>query len=461
MLTRARTWALLALIAGGLLAWLALSPPSAGRARDGRARPQAHVAAPAPAKTPGSAGVADAAGGGDERIDASLEGRGSVPEGAHVGPEAPVRRGIAVRALTPAGEPLADALPPAAVLVPGRPEVRVTSEPAGAPLVRVGRWLWEARAAGELRPPRAGDELLPGTLGFLWLERPPPVFASLVLGQTLLECRRVTGSEEELVFLVDPDMVAGLHGSLAFRAVDAETGEPCAGESGGFTLVEVDEGGPRGLLPLDGDGRGRLDAVPAGDYALCLQLAGRAHVSLPFRLLPGANDLGDVPVPAAALLVGRVVDEAGEPVELTPTVRVPGDPRPSCAVAGDTGGERGAFVLGGLPRGRLLLYAVGEDWALEPTAVDASAPLVRDLVLVVRPGTPVTLVLPEAGGPIGWELRDGCDALVWWASSPPGAAERLTLPPGTFVLRLSLPGGEVREDLFAVGTTPVTVAAGE
>ena len=146
--------------------------------------------------------------------------------------------------------------------------------------------------------------------GLLKLHSKPPVWVSAVVRDVVLSTRRISGDEDDLVFVVDPEQLALQEGTVRVRIVDADTGEAITAgvelgfTSGGFPFRPVVEGDScvfRGVVP------GGLD--------LTLNSLDFEHLERHVDVLPGQLvDLGTIEIGRRAPFVIHLRDSAGEPV---------------------------------------------------------------------------------------------------------------------------------------------------
>ena len=107
--------------------------------------------------------------------------------------------------------------------------------------------------------------------------------------------------------------------TLTGRVVDADTGRPIPG----VRLVARAEDGDAFLARSGRDGRYALAGLPPRSYRLRVDDEGYVPWSRQVAVAPGQGESQDVPLVRGARLTGRVVDEAGTPVE-NATVQVVG-----------------------------------------------------------------------------------------------------------------------------------------
>ncbi len=185
---------------------------------------------------------------------------------------------------------------------------------------------------------------------------------------------------------------------LSGRVVDAQG----AGVAGAlvrlFKFTEV-TGGPRSnpATPSDDQGRYCFEAVAPGTYRLAAVHDDHAPGTAGPVEVGGRKPLRgvDIVMGAAARIRGRVVNQNGEPVGWAMIRFSPPAESPK-ALAWVMGGSaigyryadgQGRFEIGGLPREKLGLVAVGEASFSEELAVDLEAnPDMEAIELVVKPG---------------------------------------------------------------------------
>jgi len=299
------------------------------------------------------------------------------------------------------------------------------------------------------------DEEVPS---WLWLDWPPPLYASLVVERLVLETQLVTAETERIEFRLaraDPRLRPG---RLRFRLVDAKTRQ----------VHEIALGFLMGRGFRASLGFGVCDQpIPPGPWVLRTFSFEHEQRLLPCRMAPGGElDLGDIPLYPAATIRGRVVDERGRPSSL-------GVRCAACDARGNTmpsGGvltsakmaDDGSFELKSLERGFCRLSVHGtRELALGDCVrvVDVRERDAKDVMLTVRPG--VALVVrpsgretPESGG----RVYDSERVLVTSFTMSPDWPERIELAPGVYEVESWLEqGGPVTRTPIRLERDPVAV----
>ncbi|MBK9386025.1 MAG: carboxypeptidase regulatory-like domain-containing protein [Planctomycetes bacterium] len=174
------------------------------------------------------------------------------------------------------------------------------------PLFGVGQW----KRAEDLSEPARSELGTGGYAGELYLDREPPVYASLLLRHLRLETQRIEPGQRELRFVLDPSDLESKLGSLRIRFVDPDSGAPLSGVRMRFASAQ----GVGGEKVSDADGRARMEHLMPGIGALDIGARDREVMELRVRVPSGAElDLGDLALSPRVICRGRVIDERGEP----------------------------------------------------------------------------------------------------------------------------------------------------
>ncbi|QDU66062.1 carboxypeptidase-like regulatory domain-containing protein [Engelhardtia mirabilis] len=304
-----------------------------------------------------------------------------------------------------------------------------------------------------------GDDRAPPDLGerhqgLLRLNAAPPLWASLVYRDVVLETRELVGDESELVFVVDLQTLADQCSEVRVRVVDATTGAlleevALAHPSGGRSIEAARRGNqmvftdvPPGTLDLVGGG-----LVGAGDFEWI-----ERSVQIPPRSLV---DLGTIEVRPRIEWTARVVDTSGEPLDLQVEAARPqilagvGDLDQRVSTRPDADGRSTFNHLGA---GRTLLRVGGKDgWARIAREVETSAQ--SEIELVVPRGTEV--VFPFLLAPGETYVVAGEDGLPLLAGSY--LRRQTWLVPGRYTLTRRGADGVSTAQPFNVGTDRTVV----
>lgn len=300
------------------------------------------------------------------------------------------------------------------------------------------------------------DEDVPS---WLWLDWPPPLYASLVVERLVLETQLVTAETERIEFRLARNDPRLRPGRLRFRLLDAATKE--VAEAPVAVLVG------RGFRASVGRYGVCDQSVPPGPWVLRTVSVEHGQRLLPFRMAPGGElDLGDILLYPAATIRGRVVDERGRPSPLGvryAACDAQGNTVPSSGVlAPATRVDDGSFELKGLERGFCRLSVHGtRDLSLGDCVrvVDVRERDARDVVLTVRPG--VALVVRPSGHETpesGVRVYDSDRVLVTSFAMSANWPERIELVPGTYAVEAWLEqGGAVTRTSVRLEREPVGI----
>lgn len=148
-----------------------------------------------------------------------------------------------------------------------------------------------------------------GAAGLLWLDRPPPANAALLLRHVVLAQQPIQAGQHELRFAVDADDLRASLGAVVLRLVDGATGGPV---TDGRVSVGPSQGGAAQGVP-DAQGNVHIENVLPG---LCWLRIGHGEGLWNLVRVPAGDtlDLGEIVLHPRLQLAGRVIDEAGEPV---------------------------------------------------------------------------------------------------------------------------------------------------
>ena len=315
-----------------------------------------------------------------------------------------------------------------------------------------GRFL--SRAERETPP-----DLGPRHQGILALEAAPPLFASAVVRDVVLETRSISGAEEELVFVVDPSALEAIRATVRVRLVDRDDGTPITEG----VVLQHPSGGLR-ATPRVEEGELVFEGVPPGTLDLETPASGTwERLERAVDVPPGgALDLGTIALGRRAPFRVRIVDEAGAPVAQDVRLVVA---RPELASApGDRGqrmgiriGADGVAEVAHLAPGPTFVAAGGGDgWALVARMVDTRRE--TDVELVLRRGTPVVLRRAASARPeIVYVLEDAAGFALLGGSWLP---RDLFLASGRYLLRGLEGTREVERVPFAVAQERLVVRYG-
>ena len=190
---------------------------------------------------------------------------------------------------------------------------------------------------------------------------------------------------------------------------------PLAAEAAGLPGQTMGKQGKMRTATTDPKGRFLIDEMPPGRLRVDVTHPDRLPVRRePIQLAPGGRqDLGDIALQSGALLAGKVLDEAGRPIEGARVEARPNAKGPPVRMASDHDGNFSLRVPGG-------------DYALV-AAAPARAPGSWFAVHAVpgEPSRPIELRLPRADGSIEGYVRDTSGKPV-----PKVNVSALTIPPG-------------------------------
>lgn len=277
----------------------------------------------------------------------------------------------------------------------GGPRLVVTALAPEEGLAALGGGLDAIHGCGKVLWSDEGD-VPRGYSGLLRLRVPPPVFVSLLVQDSILETRRLDGSEPELVFTYDRERFRAQLGGVAVRFVDALSGSPLTGGQAG---LDPPNSFSHGGTPVAADGTTRLEGRAPGLYTLRYFDLTRAQVNRRVRVQPGTVlELGDVPVWPRATIRGTVLDARGQPATASlywaalSELSGPADLR----LGSFRRTNGGRLEADDVARGPVRLFVSLPEHALLARTVDASSGLVEGLVLQLEAGQPLVLRAPES-----------------------------------------------------------------
>jgi hypothetical protein len=314
----------------------------------------------------------------------------------------------------------------------------------------VGTLRWNYRSAFD---PAEGFTLL--------LQRPPPVYVSIVYYQHVIATKRVEPGDTQVEFVVDRSSPALQTAALRVRFVDAETHAEL--EPKHVSLEAV--GGAR-YVKKEGDAF-RIAHIPPGYYQLRSMLRGYESLARGVHVLPGTEtDLGDVELQHEQWISGTVVDDNGIPCKIAfrrdaydcakgaaPDMR---------SVIVVNAQNDGSFRIDGLSRGTYRLRTMSvhgspdsERWAEWCKVIDTSAGPVENVRVQLARGVPLVL---RASDPSDWrsikyQIIDAAGAIVrssgLWSEAP----TPIVMAPGSYTIEVRV--GDAKEPK----RIPVTLAS--
>jgi hypothetical protein len=364
---------------------------------------------------------------------------------------------LRVRALTPDGKPLLDALREAKLWYAD--PIAVASEtplPAVLPNANAdklksdfGAARWTSNNSGDMR-----RRLTTDVAGELELTKPLPLHVGFCLANFVLETRLLAEAAEEITFVVPLDAIASRMCVVRGRVVDAETGLPI--EAFVSVLPKTLSSSGR---PVDADGRFLVESLPPGLLVLEARTeASHDGVKRELELVAGQQlEVGDVRLSRRAGVSGRVLDPKGQPVaaavravvaDYLITQQYPALPQPTRSDA------QGSFRFDGMSRIRYVLVAEAAGAVgFTPIDVASSAPLPVEIRL--RPATEVTLTWAAKSREYVTKRIVSHDGLAVWSDAAPSQVT-VRLPPGAYTIEICR-GRQPSKQPLVVGTQPQTV----
>jgi hypothetical protein len=197
-------------------------------------------------------------------------------------------------------------------------------------------------------------------IGVLVLDGDPPVFVSLLSGVHVLETQRLEAGADEATFVLDPETLANVLGTLKLRAVDAGTRTPLQGR---VRATGATGGGPEGTL--DDAGAWQTTLEP-GEYDVRILAQGHERLPRHVRIAAGETlDLGELALEPELTIEARVVDAEGRPLVAQEFLIGWNDPELGRLRFDDdwthaTDGN-GRLAIGGLRAERYFLRSYGDD----------------------------------------------------------------------------------------------------
>jgi RNA polymerase sigma-70 factor (ECF subfamily) len=358
---------------------------------------------------------------------------------------------IRIRATTPDGKDLAEALGIDRFGGSGMTLVPVaTRERPGPMLDEVSGSLNNPFGVGHFWQYGPLAEKLPkGCMGFVLLDVDPPVYMSLLNWHAVLQTKEVHPGDEEVQFVLSPEVVRASTAAIRVQVLDADGSTPLAGA--GISVVVKGEEEAQGKTGPDGFAS--LEKIVPCEGELVIRAKDHARYSAHLVAKPGVlTDLGQVVLEDGLTLHARVLDPGGAPVSAnfgltrfdraTGRYRSEGDWRYGC-------GPDGSLSISFLGRERYLLRTSNLDAAndqdregvklVSPNVVvdlrSGVAPNALEIRLV--PACTLSLVLRgESDDHWGFRVTDEQSAALvsgrfWWLIPHP-----LSLPPGKYAVEL-------------------------
>lgn len=373
---------------------------------------------------------------------------------------------LVVRAVTPAGEPLVQAMrdEPGFGLLRFELAARAVLEPSSAPTpTPEAAFSWSlARHCAESpsslclanRLPlssfwpavgSAARDLGPDAVGRLDLEREPPLFVELLRGTQILARERIEPGMREVRFEVEPASLQAQAAALTLRVLGVGSGQPLAG-----TVTLRRPAADALEFPLDAQGRLAVNGLPAGPQVLRVFAEGHEILRRSVTLPAGdALDLGELFLAPAVELRVEVADTRGRPFAGRFALAPLEPPGPYLAEELVSSVE-GRLAFDGLRAGRYLLRTTDEGadsdfegvrWALAPTEVRVSRVGTEPSRLQLEPAAEL-LLLGTSALPLRAYVRvstGGHD--LFEAILVPGWLPRFVLAPGPHRIEVRAPDG--------------------
>ncbi|MCI0635920.1 MAG: hypothetical protein L0206_18680 [Actinobacteria bacterium] len=343
---------------------------------------------------------------------------------------------ITVRAETPDGEPLQDAL-------------RRIEPDVGAPIGVV--------LTTESPPPRIPVHAI-RRLPLAPLRAPLPCYVSLTLGERAFETRAVSGAAD-VVFKVEPEEILRALPTVRVRFVAKPEDVAVMGPDLASSATWDERSNPR-LLDVRGGSCEIRRAVPgegllwvSGPCALAMMridVAGTSDIDLELPLVRPAPVSGRVEGPpmtdSACDVYALLLDDGFPPPPLGLAPHCP-------AFDGD-----GAFSFGSSPRGRQVLIVRKRGYAIGWAEADNTRGPVDDVRIPLRPGVEIKLKTARSGLDAPYvqvETEDGLPLYAHLLVSERDPPPVLTLSPGRYVLRHRTCNGPWHARPLTVANEPI------
>lgn len=300
-------------------------------------------------------------------------------------------------------------------------------------------------------------------LGVLVVDQTPPFYASIIVGQAVIETKRVGPGVDHAAFTIDDAALQALKCSATLRVLDASTGEPLPAR---VSLRHRYRQEVQAEASADPDGWVQLRDLWPGPATLFIESEHRATVEHRIVLRPGeALPLGEFTLAAPISLSGTVEDPDGRPLAVDLLCELTGEPPRTWR---SQSGQDGSFLFEDLPPGRFTIRIRGDDegrvryaartlWTSPVHPLDARGASPKPLLITAHPPTQVAIDLTslpprtrlqilDPTGQIHRRHQVQADRDVW----------ALKLPQGPMTLVIAPPGGGASETLpFAVAGKPV------
>lgn len=301
-------------------------------------------------------------------------------------------------------------------------------------------------------------DLSPPYCGVFVLSKPPPVHASLVLGDFAVQTRAVLPGADEVTFEVTKEHFDKLTGEVRLRVVDGDTEAPP-----GWVNINLGQrlAGRRGTR-READGTVVFEEVLAGSVNLTISASGREIVTERVLVQPGTvTDLGVYRLQPFSLIQAKVVDDAGEPARVMFNVF----PLDRYAATRETLGKRffrsdlsGDLKIDSAGRGRYLILANEGGWVSMPALADTTHGDQKNLEIRVSKGTPVAVRLRADPLPAArLEIRTRSGLPVAERRCRDRDPMRFTLVPGTYSIELWDGETWLASETLVVGAEPVRI----
>lgn len=362
---------------------------------------------------------------------------------------------LTVRLVTPDRVPLRDALRKQSIAPGFGLSVLAGTQPPGDRLPP--SYLWTRSAEGIARS--SGGEKTDVRLA---IDGEPPVYVYVAMRDVVLVSRRVEERVPEITFTIDLDYLRSLLGGVTLVLLENGTDAPA--RQAWLHLVTV-QSTESAVQPAE-DGRVTFGGRVPGLYGISVFGAGRVCQTFRATIEPGrTTDLGKLRLAHGVEIRGRCVDAGGQGQPVLPVLQKIGDALDTQVLfVGEKPEDGEGFLFKNFEAGRYLVKVSSEQqpdppWSIVPTILDTREGPLEHVVLVVH--HPVPLVLrPVSAGVDGMSYRVlTLDEVLCGEGILVGArAERLSLSPGKYVLRLSRGESPVREETFEIGEDTLTLA---